>query len=360
MSTTVNRQELVSALRALSAVGSNSILPVLQNVLLDGKDGTLTITANNLEMQARRRIPYSGKPIYTTATAKKVADFASNFTGDDLDLLVEGGKLRLSSGKRRASVPIIDPDEYPKFSLEGDDGVSFTIQQEQLIRGVQRVQHAVGDVKAGRAILTAVHIKSSGEGSILFESADNYRLARAYEDVQASAFEANVPVASLKAAARVLSDGEVTVAVTSRGISFSTEGSELLSRLVDGQYPNTDPVFPTAFQITVTTSADALESAVKLAAIAYEDRVTLSLVDGALAVQTELKGEGDFQDAIEATVEGEGDLSIVLRPKFVIEAVAALGDSTSVEFGYGGALAPCRVKAVDDDSFQTVIMPLRT
>ena len=360
MSTTVNRQEFVSALRALSAVGSTSLIPVLSNVLLDGKDGILTITANNLEMQARRRIPYSGDPIYTTAPAKKITDFANNFTGDDLDLSVDAGKLRLSSGKRKASAPIIDPDEFPTWKLEGEPTASFAIQHDQLARGVQRVQHAVSDGKGGRVILTAIHIKSQGDGTLLFESADNYRLARATEDVQADAFEVNATAASLKAVGRILPEDEIRVTITPRGISFESEGAELLSRMIEGQYPNTDPVFPTQFPTTVTVSLDALESAVKLAGIANENVLDLSLVDGALVVKAALQGEGDSEDTIEASVQGESELTVRLRPKYVTDTLAALGDSTSVEIGYNSATAPIRMKAPDDESFATVLMPIRT
>lgn len=369
MSTTVERLPLVNALRALRAIaGTNPALPILANVAIRPHGNVLILTTTNLEVYAERQVTFSGDALpHITVPVKPFSDFASGFSGDTITLDVDeksdksgGSKLRLSSGRHTAKLSIMDADEFPVFpSL--DSANSFTITREEFDGVVERIGgFAASDTS--RPILTGVAVRGNGE-NIRFAAADNYRVGVLYLDHNTNLSEIVVPATSLVAAQKVLGGAYVSITTDSRVIMLTSESGTVLSRLVEGQYPNIDPILPSSFKVTLLISQDDLAQTAKLAALANAEVVRTEENDDGLRVFA-----SDYDKEFDATLEAtfglrDGDkekVRFALNSKFFLAIASVFADSTVVEVGYGGPLSPVAFRDPEDQTFRAVVMPVRT
>lgn len=360
--TTVNRQELVAALRAVrTAAGGTKSLPVLNNVAIEVVEDQLQLTATNLDVYVRRHIPFAGSAIgATTVDAKSFADFATGFSGKDVSLKLDGNKLRLTSGKNRASLAVISADEFPAWPSLADNAVSFTLTREQFEAVVKRVASFASPDFNARPILTGVHIRGNGE-TVRFAAADNYRVGVLTID-HAATIEAVLPAVTLAAVVKSLEGDEISVTIASNGAMFHSKVGLVMTRLIEGNFPNIEPVIPTAFKSTLLVDPEDLHEAAKLASLAsVTSIVKFNLTDAGLHVHSE-EMDRDFDTTLDATLnaEGEKDVHFALNTKYVAATAAVFPDSPTVEIGYGGPLAPVTFRDPADSSFLAVVMPVRT
>lgn len=363
MTTTVNRSALVNALRALRPIaGNNPALPILNNVAITVQNGALTLTTTNLDVYAQRRVMFEGDDLPAiTVPAKAFADFAGGFSGDTIKLDVDGKKLRLTSGRNKATLAIIDADEFPVFATL-DSAHSFTITREEFDTIVERVA-GFAATDTARPILTGVQVRGSGE-SIRFAAADNYRVGVLYLDHTSELPEIVVPAASLAAAQKVLAGAYVNLTTDGRTLMLTSESGLVLSRLIEGNYPNIDPILPSSFSVTLLISQDEFAQSAKLASLANADIVKAEENEGGLRVFAS-DYDKEFDSTLEATFGLRGDddkenVRFALNSKFFLAIASVFGNSTTVEVGYGGPLASVAFRDPDDQTFRAVVMPVRT
>lgn len=359
MTTTVNRSALLDALRALRPVaGTNPTLPVLANVALaSDHDGSLTLTTTNMEVAGRRYINFSGDPLpATTVPVKTLGDFVGGFTGDDVKLDLDGNKLRLTCGRQKASLATIDAEDFPAFpSL--DSAKAFTLGEDEWATVVRVAGFAAKDTT--RPILTGVWVQGNGD-RIRFAGADNYRVGVATVEHQATV-DIVIPASSIALVTKVCGSGDVSIATDGRIAAISGDAGSLVTRLIEGQYPNIDGVLPSNQPVSLLVAHDEFAAAAKLALVASDIVTKFEVVDEGLRLYSSDFGK-EFDTTLEATVGGsaEGPITFALKTSFVVDAAAVLGDATSVEFLWSQRLGPVELRDHDDPSFRAVIMPVRT
>lgn len=359
MTTKVNRSTLVAALRAVRvAAGERASLPVLANVKIESVNNALILTTTNLEVYAQRQTAFEGDPLpAVTVNAKSLTDFVGGFTGDTITLSIDGPKLRFSSGRQKASLNIIDADEFPAFATL-DSASSFTLTREEFDAIVGRIAGFAAKDDA-RPILTGVQLKGDGE-TLRVAAADNYRVGVLTLDHQTNV-DIVIPATSLQAATKVLGGAYVTITTDGRAVMFASESGTVISRLIEGQYPNIDPVLPKEFTAGILISQDEFETAAKLAAMAGTVTVKFEGTDEGLRMYaSDYDREFDTTLAATVSVDAPKDIRFALAPNFVSSVASVFGNSTHVEAGYSGPLAPVDFRDPDDASFRAVVMPVRT
>lgn len=369
MTTTVNRNALVAALRALRpVVGSNPSLPVLANVAIEVQDGSpedIALTTTNLDAFARRYVPFRGDPLEsTTVGAKALGDFAAGFSGEDVKLVLDGTRLRISSGRQKASLAVVDPEQFPSWPQQQDGAKSFTLTRDEFDAVTRKVApFAAGD--PSRPILTGVDVKGDGQ-TIRFAAADNYRVGVLSVD-HATEVQAVIPAASLFLVGKVIEGDHISVTIDGRTVMFASNVGIMFSRLIEGQFPNIESVLPTSFKATALVSQNEFASAAKLAGLASTLIVKFEeSVEGLRVYASD--HDRDFDTTLEATIsipategdEPKPDVTFALNQKFVNDIASVLGDSTQVEIGCNGPLAPVAFRDPSDSSYRAVIMPVRT
>jgi DNA polymerase III subunit beta len=364
------QENLARGLSVVSrAVSSRSTLPVLANVLLRTEDAGLKLTATNLEIGITYWVP--GKietDGATTVPARLLTDLVSSLPASErVDLELQGADtLHLRSGRFATHVKGIDADEFPTIQTAGERPTT-RISQKVLRRALDETIFAAATDEA-RPILTGVLARFEGD-RVTFAAADNYRIAVRTIDVldAVESMSVVIPSRALAELGRILADTddpvEIVLAQARNQVLFHLEGIDLVSRLIDGQFPNYQQVLPAGHTSRATVDRNELLRAVRPAALIASSSANIVKLqvggDEDRGVTVSATAEvGDYTGQVEAQVEGDGT-TIAFNARYlnyVLSNVAA--DRFAIELN--GPLSPGVFRPVGDDDYVHVVMPVRT
>jgi DNA polymerase-3 subunit beta len=364
------QENLARGLSVVSrAVSNRSTLPVLANVLLKTEDGGLKLTATNLEIGITYWVP--GKiesDGATTVPAKLLTDLVNSLpAGDRVDLaLGTGDTLDLRCGRFETHIKGIDADEFPAIGAAGERPTT-RIAQNVLRRALAETAFAAASDEA-RPILTGVLAKFEGD-RLTLAAADNYRIAVKTIGILDPVPETSVviPARALNELARILADVDEPVEVVLAGgrnqILFHLDGIDLVSRLIDGQFPNYQQVVPQSHTTRAILDREELLRAVRPAAlIAHESANIVKLQvssDGEPGIIVSANAEvGDLVGQVEAAVEGDGT-TIAFNARYLADVLTNVA-AEQFALELNGPLSPGVFKPVGDDQYIHVVMPVRT
>lgn len=370
MKLSVMQENLARGLSVVSrAVSSRSTLPVLANVLLKTEDAGLKLTATNLEIGITYWVPGKiDQDGATTVPAKLLTDLVNSLpSGDRVDLEVAAGELlHVKAGRFQSHLKGIDADEFPAIGTGGDRPTT-RIAQNVLRRALAETTFAAASDEA-RPILTGVLAKFEGS-ELTLAAADNYRIAVKTVPILDAVPDTSVviPARALIELVRVLADVDdpvdVVIASARNQVLFHLDGVDLVSRLIDGQFPNYQQVMPQTHATRAVIDREELLRAVRPAAlIAHESANIVKLQigdDSEAGITVSANADvGDHVGQVEASVEGDGT-TIAFNARYLADV---LTNVTAEQFALelNGPLSPGVFKPIGDDRYVHVVMPVRT
>jgi DNA polymerase-3 subunit beta len=364
------QENLARGLSVVSrAVSTRSTLPVLANVLLKTEDAGLKLTATNLEIGitywVAGKVDEDGS---LTVPARLLTDYVNSLQGGDrIDLELEPSEtLRLRCGRVESHLKGIDADEFPVIHPAGERPTT-RIAQRVLRQALAETAFAAATDEA-RPILTGVLARFEGN-TLTLAAADNYRIAIKTLEVLDPVPETSivVPARTLTELTRVLSDTDdpvdVVLVPARNQVVFHVEGVDLVSRLIDGQFPNYQQVLPASHQTRVVLDREELLRAVRPAAlIAHESANIVKLeIDPAADVGVQVSANADVGDhvgGVEAAIEGEAT-TIAFNARYLADVLTNV-NAEQFALELNGPLSPGVFKPVGDDGYTHVVMPVRT
>ena len=370
MKLSVMQENLARGLQVVTrAVSTRSTLPVLNNVLLRTEDGGLKLTATNLEIGMTYWVP--GK-VDTggsmTVPARLLTDIVAGLPANErVDLELQAGEtLHIQAGRFETRVKGIDAEEFPAIPTAGERPTT-RIPQNALRQALGEVTFAAATDEA-RPILTGVLAKFEGD-KLTLAAADNYRIAVKTLTILDPVEETSVvvPARSLHELSRVLSDTDAPVDIVlspSRNqILFHIEGFDLVSRLIDGQFPNYQQVLPKGFTTKAIVDRDQLLAAVRLASLIASSSANIVKLhvgkEAEIGLTVSAAADvGDNKSDVEAKVEGDGT-TIAFNARYLLDVLANVdADQFSIELN--GPLSPGVFRPVSDGQYTHVVMPVKT
>lgn len=374
MNVSVMQENLARGLSVVSrAVSSRATLPVLANVLLRTQDAGLKLTATNLEIGINCWVP--GKVAEEgeiTVPAKLLTDLVASLPNQRVDLVLspKDRTLKVTCAGSKSSIKGIEADEFPVVAAIGD-APATTVDARALREALGEVVFAAASDES-RPILTGVLTRLAGNRMTL-AAADNYRIAVRHLDL-ASPVSAEmtivVPGRSYGELMRILPDGEAPVEITvtpnKSQVLFHAEGIDLVSRLIEGQFPNYEPVIPSSHTSRAVVDREAFLAGARRASIFARDSANIVKIalggdgeDGqGVSITAHAADIGDNADAVEAALEGS-PTTIAFNARYLIDVLSNLGaDEAALELS--GPLAPGVIRGVGKDDYVHVIMPVRT
>src|SRR5829696_259220 len=365
----VMQENLARGLSVVSRAVSNRSLPVLTNVLLKTEDGGLKLIATNLEIGITYWVP--GKIEVDGATsvpARLLTDLVNSLPGSEpIQLeLGDGETLHIQAGRFESNIKGIPAEDFPTVQTAGERPIT-RVAQKILRRALDETAFAAASDEA-RPILTGVLAKFEGD-QLTLAAADNYRIAVKTITVLDPVEETSVviPARALHELSRVLSDTDEPVSIVlahSRNqLLFHIDGVDLVTRLIDGQYPNYQSVLPASHATRAVLDREELLRAVRPAAlIAHESANIVKLgvgLDGDGAISVSANAEvGDHVGRVEAAIEGDGT-TIAFNARFLADVLEKV-DADQFALELNGPLSPGVFKPIGDDRYVHVVMPLRT
>ncbi len=370
MKLSVMQENLARGLSVASrAVSTRSTLPVLANVLLRTEDAGLKLTATNLEIGITYWVP--GKieeDGATTVPAKLFTDLIASLPASErIDLeLQPGDTLHIKAGRFATHVKGIDAEEFPAIPSAGERPTT-RIAQRVLRQALAETAFAAASDEA-RPILTGVLARFEGD-RLTLAAADNYRIAVKTIAILDPVEETSlvVPARALAELGRVLSDTDdpvdVVLSPARNQVLFHLEGIDLVSRLIDGQFPNYQQVLPTSHTTRAVVDREELLKAVRVAALiasASANIVKLQVsADGEAGVTVSANAEvGDNEGQVDAAVEGDGT-TIAFNARYLSEVLQNVA-AEQFALELNGPLSPGVFRPMGDDDYVHVVMPVRT
>ena len=355
------------------AVAGKSTLPVLSHILLATDDGRLKLAATNLEVGITcwigAKIEEEGA---ITIPARLLSDVVGGLPNDKISLAldVRTQTVNLSCARFDASIKGIEADEFPVIPTIADREPTVSFPPELLREAIDQVAFAAATDDT-RPVLAGVLLRLRGK-TATFAAADGFRLAlRTIElpEPVAEPQEVIVPARALLELARIIGDteGNVEITVTPSGgqVLFHTESTDVVSRLIEGRYPDIERIIPSSYATRTVLETQDLAKAVKLAsyfATASSNIVRLTiesggdLAPGKLTISANAAEVGDNKGVLDGMVHGEGG-QIALNVRFLGEALNAI-KTPQIVIETQTAQNPGVFKTVGTEGYLHIVMPM--
>jgi DNA polymerase-3 subunit beta len=364
--------------RALSitgrAVASRTTLPVLGKYHIEAEDDMLRISATNLELGITCRIPARvDEPGKAALQARVLNDFVSSLSSGEIQMYEDSGPttMLVKQGATQAHVRGQDPDDFPAVTPDANAGAVLALDSRDLSEAIGQVVFAAASDDS-RPVLAGVHIESEGP-TLSLAAADGFRMSfreLAIGSSLDSDISIVVPARSMQEIARVLSDAdeeaEISITPNQAQMIVSVPDITLVTRLIDGTFPDLKQIIPQAWNTRTVVSRDVLLDAARRAAIfarSNNDVVKFALEPaggsdgiGRMTITATAADTGDNRDDLDAQVEGS-ELEVAFNGRYLTDVLSVLG-SPSVALELQGPNAAGVFKPVDTDNFVHVIMPM--
>jgi len=361
----VARDALLRPLQAVSGiVERRHTLPILANVLLEQKDGRLHVTATDLEMQITAVSEMPGKDGQsTTVGARKLQDLLRALPDDAaLNVDVTGSKMTVRAGRSRFNLQTLPAGDYPRISLGAEQLQTLALPQRDL-RGLLRLAEFAMAQQDIRYYLNGMLLVIDGS-SLQAVATDGHRLSWASLAVAGnfSRQEVILPRKTVLELAKLLEDVEepVTIDILANQARFRFGNVELVSKVVDGKFPDYNRVIPTGHTKEIELERAQLLAALQRAAILSNEKfrgVRLVLGDDTLRIICTNSEQEEAEEEIEVPYKGDG-LDIGFNITYLLDALANLS-SDSVRFQFGDANSSALVTMPDREDYKYVVMPMR-
>jgi DNA polymerase-3 subunit beta len=376
MKITCKQTELAKALSITShAISSRSTLPILANILISTESGGLKLSATNLEIGINCLIDAEVfEEGTTTIPAKTFTDLVNSLRPGEVTLTVEAESfdVNIKSIGSNSNVKGMSPEEYPQLpTIEGSESpVSFdaALFKETI---AQVVIAAAGD--DSRPVLSGIQVESLDGKDITFSAADAFRLAHTilhFADQESEIPAIIIPAKTMQELARILpSDGEVQMFVTSNRsqVLFHTKDIDLVSRLIEGTFPNIKAAIPQEYTTRIVIETKELAAAVKTVTPFARDSSNITRMkvrnassdsseSATLTLESTAEDIGNNVTTINAVVDGP-DQEIIFNVKYLTDVLNVL-DAPEIALELTNAARPGVIRPVAANDYAYIIMPM--
>lgn len=365
------QENLTKGLTTVSHLASTKAqLPVLNNILLSTDKGRLKLSATNLETGINfwlgAKIEKEGN---LTIPARILTDFVASLPAGQVQLEVKENKLFLNCGMIKANFIGLPASEFPSIpSLEEKEIIFF--QKEEFINAVSQVAFAAAQDES-RPVLTGVLLVIK-EGELVWVATDGYRLSLKKTKIKKGKILQKfkkgfiIPSRTLIEVARIVDEQDQTdkvglaIVSNSNQTIFSTSQAEIISRLIEGQFPEFEKIIPTKGTTKLVVETEELARAVKVASIFARESaniVKLEIGDSKIKVSANTPQIGDNLIEVEAKTEGEKN-KIAFNFRYLLDFLNAIG-AKQINLQMTTALNPGVFTPLNDNSYLHLIMPVR-
>ncbi len=370
----INRDHFATGLQqVLNVVGTRATMPILSNVLLQAEDDAVFLTTTNLDLGIRCRIKAEvGSPGGLTLPVRKLAEIVKALP--NLEVSVESTpshQAKITSGGSLFRVMGIGKEEFPPLPTFTDKH-AFNLPQADVARMLKSVSYAQS-TDENRYILNGVFFNFA-EGKMSLVATDGRRLALVSHETEVTDSNAGsliLPAKTVAELQRLLGQGEsLKVTFNDRQAAFEIQIGEqasghglvdniyLVSKIVEGNYPNYRQVIPKETEHRVKIERELLAECVQRAALVTSDKnnsVRLKVTSNLLEISAQSPEFGESHESMAIAYEG-AEVQIAFNPAFLLDPLRALSHD-EVFFEFKDELSPGIFKTLD--SFLCVIMPLR-
>jgi DNA polymerase-3 subunit beta len=360
------RDEILNPLSAVSGIiERRHTLPILSNVLIDRTASSVSFLATDIEIQitARSTLVAAGEARAITVGARKLVDILRALPeSSEVTLQQQEKRLLVKAGKSRFTLQTMPAEDFPRLAKPAGDVARFALSQKALRRLLGLVQYAMAqqDIRYYlNGLLMVVEDKQ-----LKLVATDGHRLAFASLKLAADLprQEVIVPRKTVLELSKLLadSDDEVKIEVSPAQASFSFGSIELVSKLVDGKFPDYTRVIPTQHKNRLQIEREPLRQALLRAAILSNEKfrgVRWVLADGSLKIVSSNAEQEEAHEEIEVKYSGDA-LDIGFNVNYLLDVLNNVSGA-EIECAFGDSSSSALISYATEKDFKYVVMPMR-
>lgn len=345
-------------------VGTRSTLPILSHIFISTENGRLKVVGTDLEIgivaNIGAKIEEEGA---VTIPARLLADFVVNNKDETINIEVSDNKISLSSDHFKAHLSSLSPEDFPLIP-EIKDSQNIKVSAKEIKELITKTVFASA-IDETRPVLTGVLIKTE-EKTLILAATDSYRLAEGKIDLGENPqkqISAIVPSRTMQELARLIGPTEKTVeiAISENQISFTLSSLKIVSRILDGPFPDYTQIIPKNISSHVEIGLEKLVNALKLS-LSFAREVSNNIkvkIEPQQDIQIIATSPqiGDSISTLEADTKGD-KLEIAFNARFLLDIISVL-DSEKIVIEFSGKTSPAIIRPKNDQKYIALIMPLR-
>jgi len=363
MRITVNQKNLKKALNLVEKVVSkNTPLPILNNILLKTENGRLKVSATNLEIGVNYIIGAKIEEVGQIAIpARIISDFIGNIIDDKVSLTTKNNILNINSERYKTQILGFDAKDFP--IIPKIKSKSLAVIPVKLLRNsLMTVLDSVA-VSETRPELAGVFMDFNNN-KIVFAATDSFRLTEKsvdFKNIQKQSFiiPRNTVVELIRITGEL--EGDLVFNASDNQVSFSNDDFEMVSRVVDGNYPDYKKVIPEKCISRVLVKKDELDKTIRIAGLFSSNisDIKINCLEGKMAVLAKNSDKGEIETLIDASLKNQ-PFEVSLNFHYLLDGLKIL-DTEKVIMEFTGQGSPLVIRPNDDrKDVVYLIMPLRS
>ncbi|OGF34805.1 DNA polymerase III subunit beta [Candidatus Falkowbacteria bacterium RIFOXYA2_FULL_35_8] len=351
----------------------NVNLPILNNILLEAKNETLKLSTTNLEIGisavVRGKIDQEG---VFTVDSKLLADYVSLLPNDNVDIeLLKDDFLNIKCKNNNTRIKGIVSEDFPVIpEIEKNNPIKINIKD--LKNAISQVIFSVSNNET-RPEISGVFMNFNGQpGNLTLVGTDSYRLAEKTLKIESNGEQKAViaPVKTLQEVLRILGlikDGAesaetMDIYLSENQILFSINGIEIISRLVEGNYPDYKQIIPVESKTNAIVSTSELVKVIKTTALfskigIFDINLEFLPANNSIVISSNNIQVGESVSEVESVMTGEKN-NTTLNYRFILDGLNSV-DASEVEISLIDNNIPCLIRPKDDKSYLYIIMPIK-
>lgn len=360
------RDSILTPLQSVCGiVEKRHTLPILSNVLIEKSGDQLTFLATDIEIQIRTQTPGAGgtEKLSVTVGARKLQDILRSLPDSaEVSLELAEKRMHVRAGKSRFNLQTLPAEDYPRMAQADNEQARLQLTQKQFKRLIGLVQYAMAQQDI-RYYLNGLLLVVTGT-EIRAVATDGHRLAYASENLSESFSRTEVilPRKTILELSRLLSDNDeaLDIRLSPNQAVFRFGSIELVSKLIDGKFPDYERVIPQNHTKVITLSRATLLQSLHRAAILTNEKfrgIRIVLAPGSLKIISSNADQEEAQEELEIAYDDEA-LDIGFNVTYLLDVLNNVSNE-EVEVKLADANSSALITLPGNDRFKYVVMPMR-
>ena len=372
----INKNLFLQALNTTKrAISLKNAIPILSTVKIDVTNEGITLIGSNGQISIENFISIknedAGLLVTSSGSILLEATFFINVVSSLPDITldfkeIDQKQIVLTSGKSEITLKGKDADQYPR--IQEISASNPLVLETSVLKNIINETAFAASTQESRPILTGVHFVLTENKNLKTVATDSHRMSQKQIILEKNGdnFDVVIPSRSLREFSAVFTDDIETVEIyfTNNQLLFRSENISFYTRLLEGNYPDTDRLIPTEFTSIVTFDKNnlryAMERARLLSNATQNGTVKLELINGVVSAHVHSPEVGRVNEEIDTESISGQDLTISFNPTYLIDSLKAI-NSEKVTISFISAVRPFTLKPSDDtENFIQLITPVRT
>lgn len=361
----INREILLKPLTSVSSiVERRHTLPILSNLLLEAKKNNIQLTATDLEMQISLNIEsaFNGE-LSTTISAKKLLDICRSLPeGVDIDMVSNDSRITVKAGKSRFNLQTLPAADYPIMTKIAGEDTQVKISQIAFKKLLKQVEFAMAQQDI-RYYLNGLLLEVN-ENKLNLVGTDGHRLSFTSTTLNQSYEKTDVilPRKTVIELIKLLNDSEeeVIIEINAGQVNFSFGDIRLISKVIDGKFPDYNRVIPSGHQNTFTANRLNILTAMQRASILSNEKyrgIRMVLSNHNLKLISTNTEQEEAEEELEIDYAKDA-LDIGFNVTYLIDVLNNVSDE-NINFSFADANSSCLITVPNDENYKYVVMPMR-